>query len=192
MSSQKKGKHMKIKTLIAASLIALGSVPYLSQAQQAAATQADLQALPPALRAALLSGNPAQIEQAITTLSGGNPAQAATLAGLVARAASFVAQTNPRAAAAGAQASAAVANRPAVIAANPAAAAQIAISATRIALLPSMASGCHDICTVRKDALGVRHHDGEAAVGGGDAGDAVGRAVRVEGIGRRHRPWLSM
>ena len=47
---------MKIKTLIAASLIALGSVPYLSQAQQAAATQADLQALPPALRAALLSG----------------------------------------------------------------------------------------------------------------------------------------
>jgi hypothetical protein len=35
------------------------------------------------------------------------------------------------------------------------------------------------------DALGVRHHDGEAAVGGGEPGDAVGRAVRVEGIGLR-------
>ena len=39
-------------------------------------------------------------------------------------------------------------------------------------------SGCHDICTVRKHALGMRHQDREAAVGGGQPGDALRRAVR--------------
>ena len=36
---------------------------------------------------------------------------------------------------------------------------------------------------VAKHALGVRHHGGEAAVCGGDRGQATGAAVRVERIG---------
>lgn len=128
---------MKLRPFITAALIAITAVPLVSSAQQAAAaaTVADLNALPPTLRAALLSGNAAAIEAAINTLSAGNPAQAGTLAGLVARAASFVAQNNPAAAAAGAQAAVAVANTPAVLAANPTASALTAQQATRIASL---------------------------------------------------------
>lgn len=53
---------------VAASLIL---APVQSFAQQS------VNALPPALRAALLSGNAAQIQAAMQTLSGGNPAQLA-------------------------------------------------------------------------------------------------------------------
>ncbi|MBI5110164.1 MAG: hypothetical protein HZA62_15625 [Rhodocyclales bacterium] len=147
---------MNIRSLITAGLIALTAVPLISSAQQAAATQADVTALPPALRAALLSGNAAAIEAAITTLSGGDAQRAGQLAGLVARAASFVAQTNPAAAAAGAQAAVAVANRPAVIAANPAASAQTAQQAMQVASLPAvMAAAPAAVATVTQSAMQV-------------------------------------
>jgi hypothetical protein len=133
---------MKLRPFITAALIAFTAVPLVSSAQQNTpvrqGTQADLNALPPALRAALLSGNAAAIEQAINTLAAGNATQAGTLAGQVARAASFVAQTNPAAAAAGARAAVAVANTPAVIQANPSAAAAAAAQATQVAALPSV------------------------------------------------------
>lgn len=132
---------MKLRPFLTAALIALTAAPLVSSAQTApgaAATQADMNALPPALRAALLSGNAAAIEQAINVLSAGNAARAGTLAGLVSRAASFIAATNPVAAAAGARASVAVANRPAVIAANPAASAQTAQQAMQIASSPAV------------------------------------------------------
>ena len=51
--------------------------------------------LPPALRAAVQAGNPQAIQQAINTLSGGNPAQAAALASQVAAAAEQMVSTNP-------------------------------------------------------------------------------------------------
>ena len=102
---------MKLRPFITAALIAVTAVPLVSSAQQAAGTQADLNALPPALRAALLSGNAAQIEAAINTLSGGNAQQQAVFAAQVATAAQALVVTNPAAAAAGARRSRASAIR---------------------------------------------------------------------------------
>lgn len=68
----------------------------LSQQQLAqASTQA---ALPPALQAAVNSGNAQQIQQAIQVLSGGNPQRAAVLAQQVVTRAEQILATNPQAA----------------------------------------------------------------------------------------------
>jgi hypothetical protein len=65
---------MKLRPFLTAALIAFTAVPLVSSAQQKApvrqGTQADLNALPPALRAALLTGNATAIEQAIKRLGG--------------------------------------------------------------------------------------------------------------------------
>ena len=62
-----------------------------------------LASLPPALRAAVQSGNPDAIRQAITTLSGGDAAQTASLANQVVRAAEQIFATDPKGAIAIAQ-----------------------------------------------------------------------------------------
>ncbi|GFZ92313.1 hypothetical protein GCM10011497_22870 [Elstera cyanobacteriorum] len=68
----------------------------LSQQQLAqASTQA---ALPPALQAAVNSGNAQQIQQAVQVLSGGNPQRAAVLAQQVVTRAEQILATNPQAA----------------------------------------------------------------------------------------------
>ena len=46
-------------------------------------------------------------------------------------------------------------------------------------ILASHSRGRHDICADAEHALRVRHQDGEAAVGRGEPGDAVRRAVRI-------------
>lgn len=55
-------------------------------------------ALPPALRAAILAGNSAQVAQVIQTLSGGNPQRAAQLASSAIAEAEKLLATNPQAA----------------------------------------------------------------------------------------------
>lgn len=146
-----------IKSLIVASLIGLASVPLAAQAQQAGNQQP---ALPPALQAAIASGNPAAIQQAINTLSGGNASRAGALAVQVMAAAERLIASNPAGAAAAANAAVNViksnptasmqqtsavlsaANRiminPAVIRAAPAVVAQIASNAVSIASNPTV------------------------------------------------------
>lgn len=92
-------------TVALAAALGLGSlgvgVPGIGAAlaQQApAGAQNRINTLPPALRAAVLAGNPQQITQAINALSGGNPQQAATLASSVVAAAEQLVTTNPQAA----------------------------------------------------------------------------------------------
>lgn len=87
---------MKIKSLIAAGLIGLTAGPLVAQAQQSVNQQQ--QVLPPALQAAINSGNAAAIAQVIATLSGGNPERAAQLAGQTMAAAERLLATNPAAA----------------------------------------------------------------------------------------------
>lgn len=71
--------------------------PAMAQAQQA--TQAaGLNSLPPALRAAVTSGNGSVVTQVINTLSGGSPQRAAQLADQVIRVAEQMLSTNPQAA----------------------------------------------------------------------------------------------
>jgi hypothetical protein len=78
---------MTSKKLFFALFVMLGSVLLAQPAN-----------LPPALRAAVQSGNTSAVTQAINTLSGGNPTQAAALAAQVAAAAEAMMATNPQAA----------------------------------------------------------------------------------------------
>jgi hypothetical protein len=71
----------------------LPSTGFAQQAEQGAEVQ-----LPPALRAAVQSGNAAAVQQAIATLSGGNATQAANLADNVVKAAERLFASNPQAA----------------------------------------------------------------------------------------------
>jgi len=143
---------MKIKTIITASLIALSPVPFAVQAQTPPGAT---QPLPPALQAALLSGNVAAIEQAINVLSGGNPQRQAQLAQQVANAAERLVATNPGVAAAGALAAARVANQPAVIAASPVVAARIAQQSSQVASSPAVMAAAPTVAaqTVQSAAL---------------------------------------
>ena len=85
---------MRIRTLILTLCLALtGAVSNYAQAQQSG-----IVSLPPALRAAVMSGNAQAVSQAINTLSGGNPQRAADLANLVVTAAEQMLSVNPQAA----------------------------------------------------------------------------------------------
>ncbi|HRQ82855.1 MAG TPA: hypothetical protein PKZ97_17220, partial [Azospirillaceae bacterium] len=86
---------------VAALMFALNGAATPAQAQQGGAQAqqgAAIQALPPALRAAVLAGNSAQVQQAIQTLSGGNITTAAGLAAQVIAAAEQILTTSPEAA----------------------------------------------------------------------------------------------
>ena len=151
----------KLQGLITASLLAFSVVSFsTAQAQQAVGVSSQVSALPPALRAAVLAGNSAAIQQAISTLSGGNPSQAAALAAQVMTAAESLIASNPAGAAAAANAAVNVirsnptasmqqtssvltaANRimvnPAVINAAPAVVATIAANSVSIASNPAV------------------------------------------------------
>ncbi len=77
--------------------LALPAPVLAQQGGQSAAAQG-LEQMPPALRAAVLSGNAQAIQQALATLSAGNPGRLATLAGQVIAAAERMLATNPAAA----------------------------------------------------------------------------------------------
>jgi hypothetical protein len=78
--------------LLAVSVPASATLATVAAAQQAGT----LASLPPALRAAALSGNSQAVAQAIATLSGGNPQTRATLANQVVRFALTLLSANPR------------------------------------------------------------------------------------------------
>lgn len=80
-----------IRSLLAV-MLAAGALWLSHPAQAAEAT------LPPALQAAILSGNSAAVQRAITTLSGGNPVNAANLAAQTIAAAEQLLAANPAAA----------------------------------------------------------------------------------------------
>lgn len=89
--------------LVGGGSVGVYAVPALAQQGQqgggrnAPAVPGDALAnLPPALRAAVLSGNPDAISQAIATLSASNPTTAANLANLVVKAAEQIFTTDPK------------------------------------------------------------------------------------------------
>lgn len=112
-----------------------GMVPQ-AQAQQSTGTSS--QSLPPALRAAVSSGNSDAIQRAIATLSGGNPQQASSLAVLVAAQAERMVALNPAAAAAAASAAVQVISTPSVMNASPQQALSVVVMSSRLAINPSV------------------------------------------------------
>ncbi|OKH86990.1 hypothetical protein [Thalassospira sp. TSL5-1] len=94
--------------------------------------------LPPALRAALLSGNAGAIQQAIQVLSAGNPARQAELAQQVVAAAEQLVQSNPKAALAAAQVAVNVVSNGSVQTSAPASANNVAAIAARIIVNPNV------------------------------------------------------
>ena len=119
-------------------LMSLGSVPAMAQQQRQQAAGQGVNALPPALHAAVMSGNANQIRMAINTLSAGNAEQAASLASRVITAAESMLSVNPVAAVAAAQAAVGVFSQPAVAQTNPASALQTAATAARIMMSPAV------------------------------------------------------
>jgi hypothetical protein len=107
-------------------------------AETATANNAGLNALPPALKAAVLSGNAEQITQAITTLSAGNPKLVAKLAYQVLVAAELLLSTNPQVALNAASAAMAVTNNPSVTESSPQVAMDNAVIASRIIINPNV------------------------------------------------------
>jgi hypothetical protein len=126
---------MKLSTLITAAALAVAAIPAAVQAQQPTQSPG-MSALPPALRAAVQSGNAQVIQQAITALAAGNPTQAASLAASVARAAEALLATNPAAAAAAASAALNVVKSSAVQSANPAQTQEVLLVVARISASP--------------------------------------------------------
>ncbi|GGC11988.1 hypothetical protein GCM10011352_43060 [Marinobacterium zhoushanense] len=94
--------------------------------------------LPPALQAAVMTGNPNAISQAISALSGGNPLRAASLAHAVTTAAEQMVATNPQAAISAVQAAVAVVNSQPVLSSAPQDALLVAVSASRIIVNPAV------------------------------------------------------
>lgn len=135
-----------LKRAIAVSAVSLallaGPVPLARDvlAQQAGAANAALNQLPPALRAAVLSGNSAAITQAINVLAAGNPTQAATLANGVVNAAEQILATNPQAAVTAAAAAVSVVNALPVQTSAPQQVSATVTTAARIFIAPSAIS----------------------------------------------------
>lgn len=84
--------------VLASALVAPDALAQQGRVQQAAPGNAQAASLPPALQAAILSGNPAAVQRAITTLSGGNPQRAGALAEGAINAAEKMMATDPQAA----------------------------------------------------------------------------------------------
>ncbi|HEY1110854.1 MAG TPA: hypothetical protein VGE76_19530 [Opitutaceae bacterium] len=93
--------------------------------------------LPPALQAAVNSGNANSITQAINALSGGNPARRAQLAQQVVEAAERMLNANPRGAVVAAEAAVAAIGSATVQNSAPALANQVATTAARIFVSPA-------------------------------------------------------
>ncbi|WP_428249607.1 hypothetical protein [Ferrovibrio sp.] len=128
-----------LKRILVAAAMSLavftGMAAMPSHAQQ---DQQALTALPPALRAAVLSGNSSAITAAINTLSGGNPAQQANFANLVVTAAEVILATNPQAAVAAASAAVSAVNAIPVQTSSPQQALSTVTIASRIFLRPEV------------------------------------------------------
>lgn len=92
--------------------------------------------LPPALQAAVLSGNPQSIARAISTLSGGNPQQMANLSVQVVNAAERLLATNPQASVSAAAAAVEIVRNAGVIASAPDQTLTTVTTAARIILSP--------------------------------------------------------
>lgn len=127
---------MKISSLMTAALIALVAVPDTAPAQQSTQNQG-MAALPPALRAAILSGNTQGIIQAINVLSGGDPLRAANLAAQAIRAGEGLLESNPNAAGAVASAAMSIIRNPQVQNAAPTQTQIVLLTAARISVHPA-------------------------------------------------------
>lgn len=122
--------RMKLLTLVSSLALVAGTFTVPALAQQGT--------LPPALQAAVNSGNANQITQVINTLAGGNNAQRANLAQQVAAAAERLASVNPQAAAAAIESALGVFSTTAMQNAAPGAANAVAAAAARLAASPGV------------------------------------------------------
>jgi hypothetical protein len=125
---------MRYTPVLLAAVLGLSSVAGVATAfaQQSTAP------LPPALRAAVASGNTNMITTAIKTLSAGNPIQAANLANQVLMEAERLLSTNPQAALNAASAAMAVTNNLPVTTSSPQVAMENAVIAARIVSNPAV------------------------------------------------------
>lgn len=134
---------MKLRPLLStvfASTCLLSAVPAaLAQQERPQRDQAqDNSAIPPALRAAIASGNAQAVTQVIQTLSAGNPQRTAALAALAVAAAERMVVTNPQAAIAVAGAAVAVVSSTPVYASAPDQTSTILTVAARIMVRPEV------------------------------------------------------
>ncbi|HLO78206.1 MAG TPA: hypothetical protein VK196_17255 [Magnetospirillum sp.] len=132
-------------TVIAAGLVSVAvGTAALAQQQQGRGPQnqhggqqgSSMNSLPPALQAAVLSGNPTAIDQAINTLAGGNPQRMASLAEQVVTAAEKLLATNPQAAIAAASAALERVQPQQVVSSSPSQVESVTTIAARILVSP--------------------------------------------------------
>lgn len=166
---------MRTPSLLLAALVALAATsPVPAQSKSEAAP------LPPALKAALLSGNAKAVTQAIATLSGGNPERAATLAGQVMTAAENLVATNPRAALQAASAAVEIIKMGSVNKAAPSASASVLTAAARIFVNPQVQRINPSAATaLALNTVNVASTLGNATLSASIASQAVGTAQAV-------------
>jgi hypothetical protein len=130
-----------LRHAIAALALSLGVIAGTAHAQQpqviGQAPTGTVAPLPPALQAAVLSGNPAIITQAINVLSGGDAARLLALANQVVQTAERLLATNPQAAVAAAGAAVGVTKSNAVQTASPQQTMNVIDIASRIFVAPT-------------------------------------------------------
>jgi hypothetical protein len=124
---------MRTPSFLLASLLTLAATSALP-----AQSKSETAPLPPALNAAILSGNSKAVTQVISTLSGGNPSIAASLASQVINAAERMVATNPGAALQAASAAVNVVKMTTVNTASPTQTASVLNAAARIFVNPGV------------------------------------------------------
>jgi hypothetical protein len=141
----------------------LAIVACLSLTLATSAALAQTNTMPPALRAAVNSGSPDAVRNAIASLAAGNPERVAALADLVVKAAEQTLQTNPKTAIALAGAAVSAVNQTPVQTAAPAQAGDVLTTAARIFISPG-ASVLPESVTLATSVLAAATNSNNAAL----------------------------
>jgi len=164
--------------ILAAQLLA-DVPPAVAQTAPGSATQS-MNNLPPALRAAVLSGNSQAVTQAINTLSGGNPQRSAALANSVVSAAEGLLAVNPQAAVRAAAAAVETVRNTSVNTAAPNDTATTLTTAARIFVSPVVTTNYPtDAANLAVATMAVASVSGSPAAAAGIAVQAVTVAERI-------------
>jgi hypothetical protein len=147
----------RLAIALTVAVLSLFSVPSLAQRSPYnagfAGNAGNAGALPPALNAAVLSGNGHAVQNAIVTLSRGNPMQAASLAEQVATASEKMLNTNPQAALSNVAAAVQVVSDRSVQSASPGQAQRVFTTAARMISSPQAAATSPDVVAMIAQAL---------------------------------------
>lgn len=154
---------LRAALLLTALAFTIPVVPAL--AQQQGAQQTPGATLPPALRAAFVSGNAQQMSAAINTLSGGNPERAAALAAQVVVAAEAALATNPQVAIQAAAAAVESVRATPVLTASPQQTENVLTRAARIYVSPAVQRTAPELAaSVASSSMTVASQTGNATL----------------------------